>query len=94
MNNYNPDSNSDMNNIYNMPIGSKFYLKNNDIICILIGYNADKSQVMYIKQTDKTIFENMKFENTVNIRLIKTDAIPDSIADSIIYQPNINCLKI
>jgi hypothetical protein len=53
--------------IYNIPIGSKVQFQNNGNICTIIGYNSDKSLVMYIMQNDTTIFENMKFEYTVNI---------------------------
>ena len=53
--------------IYSIPIGSKVQFQNNENICTIIGYNSDKSLVMYIMQNDTTVFENMKFEYTVNI---------------------------
>ena len=68
MNNVNNVNNvNNIYDIYNIPIGSKVQFQNNENICTIIGYNCDKSLVMYIMQNDTTIFENMKFEYTVNI---------------------------
>lgn len=59
--------------MYELPIGSRFQFKNDTKIYKLIGYNSDKSKVMYISNEDKTIFENMKNSNTTNIDNLVVD---------------------
>ena len=52
---------------YHMPIGAQFQLKHDNSIYKLIGYNSDKSKVMYIALDDTIIYDSMKIDDTENV---------------------------